>query len=375
LCVRKPCSSEEQSKNMTDFPTPTNQITPIFGFGYMRSGTTLIFNILKLHPEIYTGAQEPKIIDSLHSIKNEYPDLSIENILLKYIAYLANVARFGSPIKHLGEPLIENELFTESDLTLLHPLAINLEYIQVMNLVYNLLASKSQKKYWYIKSQVAFFADIHQWMPNALFIEIIRDPRDVIASKKKDKESVWHSTKYSVDKRKVKYLEKTYDPIWDSLSWKAECSAGTEIIKIIPDHIFIIKYEDLVRDPETYTKDLCGFLNTKFYKRQLDVPKRNSSLWENRPAGIGPESINKWKKILTSEEIVLCQSISKHEMQLYFYEIKNIKPNLFKLISILLGSIAEFFARLVKRLRMNGLKFVMNIIRLYWRKFIQLIRA
>jgi len=57
---------------MTNLDNPTNNITPIFGFGYMRSGTTLLFNILKNHPDIYTSAQEPKIIDSMLIIKKTY---------------------------------------------------------------------------------------------------------------------------------------------------------------------------------------------------------------------------------------------------------------------------------------------------------------
>ena len=346
-----------------------NIIKPIIEFGYMRSGTTLLFNLLKNHPEIYTGVAEPKLLVSMHSIKKVYSDLTQEEILKNYIAYIANVVRFSGSLKQLHKPLIENEEFCNEDLEQVLPLALNLGYFQVINLVYDYLTRKSGKSFWLFKSQIVFFDEIHSSMPDAVFIEIVRDSRDVLASKKKDKESVWHSDKYSKEKRQFKNFEKTYDPLWDSLSWKSEVIAGIHIKDLYPTIIKSIYYENLARDPKTCTQKLCQYLNIEFHDNQLEVPRRNSSLWQERPGGIGTESVNKWKNILIPEETTIIQFITKRELNHHHYNISPTKPNIIKLFFLLLRSVGEFFQRLVKRILMGGIPFFQNVILIYWKKF------
>jgi hypothetical protein len=302
-----------------------------------------------------------------------YPDLSQADILRNYIAYLVNVARFGKPFDHLGKALIVDDEFAEDDLEQVI-LQINLqEYIPLMILVYDYLAKKSGKKYWYAKSQVVFFEEIQRWVPKAKFIEIVRDPRDVLASKKKDKESVWGSEKYKPEKRYLKDLEKAYDPIWDSLSWKAEISTGINIEEKLPNKKLTIRYEDLVAYPEKYAISCCEFLGTVFYDNQLDVPRRNSSIWESRPKGIGTQSIEKWKKILTAEEIYICQKITCRQIRKLEYIHHKIKINWCTLIQLIFRSFSEFFVRLYKRSKMGDRKFFLYILNYYWKKLKKLV--
>jgi hypothetical protein len=362
LPVEKPTEKLITMKTISN-----NKITPIFGFGYMRSGTTLLFNILKNHPDIYTGAQEPKIIDNLLTVKKTYPELHESENLLGYIAYCANVARFGDAFNHLAKPLIEDDAFGLADLQALTSKTLDHEYIPLLRAVYDHLAKNAGKKFWYFKSQVIFFTEIIHWIPYALFLEIIRDPRDVLASKKKDKAAVW-SSKYPQEKQALKYLEKTYDPVWDSLSWKSEIKTGNKIKQAFPGQIFSVRYEDLVADPKTWTKNCCAFLGINFKENQLNVPRRNTSMWDNRPSGIGTQSVNKWKLILTPEEVAICQLLVRHQLIQLEYKIEPIKINILKLSKILIASVVEFFTRLRKRKELHGRSFLRSVLNLYWKK-------
>lgn len=354
-------------KNMMQAQS-NNQITPIFGFGYMRSGTTLLFNILKNHPVVFTRAPEPKLFASLPILRRTYGDLEDDETLKAYIAFIANVARFRWSMDKLNQPLVEDQDFNGEDVQSILRRVQNREYVPMIKLVYDQMAGEHEKKFWYVKSQVVYFDRIFHWIPEARFIEIVRDPRDVLASKKKDKESVWEPGKYSEAKKPFKELEKAYDPIWDSLSWKAEVAAGMKIKEAHPAIIHSVRYEDLVRDPEYYTRDICEFLGIEFYERQLDVPKRNSSLWQNKPVGIGTQSVEKWKRILTPEEASICQFLTRRQLKARNYEVGNIESNNYKILTMLINSIGEFFQRLLNRMKMFGPKFLINILHLYWKK-------
>lgn len=350
-----------------------NRITPIFGLGYMRSGTTLLFNIIKNHPDVFTRISEPKLFESLPIYHRVYPDLRNYYTLEAYVSYIANVARFGWSMEEFNKPLVEDLDFDEHDLkVVIHRIRVR-EYVPIINHVYGHMAQKSKKKFWYVKSQVAYFDEIFNWLPEARFLEIIRDPRDMLASKKKDLESISEPGKYSEEVKQFKVLEKAYDPVWDSLSWKAEIAAGMKVKKNHPTIIHSIRYEDLVADPESCTREICKFLRVAYDECLLDVPKRNSSLWQNKPEGIGTQSVEKWKRILTSEEAALCQFLTKRQLNKKNYQIEPIKISWFKIPGLLFKSLAEFFERLKHRKKMGGNKYLRSILNLYWNKFKKLL--
>ena len=346
-----------------------NEIIPIFGFGYMRSGTTLLFNILKLHPDIFARKSEPRIIESLSIIRSTYSDLDDDKTLEDYVAYVANVIRFGLYRRYLGKPLQEDDEFTHEDQKRIITSVQERGYLSILDLIYNYFARKNGKKFWYSKCQVLYFDEIIKSMPEAVFIEIVRDPRAVLASKKTGKEAVWQNTRSTLEQKQRKSLEKTYDPLWDTLSWKSEIKAGVEVKEKYRHKIFSIRYEDLVSEPESITNQLCNFLNINFYEKQLSVPKRNTSYKADKPSGIGTESINKWKAKLTPEEIVICQGLTKKELKQLNYEHYDVEIPRYKVIQVIFKSFAEFFQRLYRRLKLGGKDYLSNIVRLYWRKF------
>lgn len=50
-------------------------VTPICIVGYMHSGTTLLFNVLRGHASIYTAAPETKFFEVLPRLKRRFVDL------------------------------------------------------------------------------------------------------------------------------------------------------------------------------------------------------------------------------------------------------------------------------------------------------------
>ncbi|GAH22672.1 unnamed protein product, partial [marine sediment metagenome] len=84
---------------------------------------------------------------------------------------------------------------------------------RIIPLVFESLMYKGGKTRWLEKTptHVFYIDDILLSVPDAKFVEIVRDPRAVLASKKRRRETVWPE-RYVPKQQKFKNLEKSYDP-------------------------------------------------------------------------------------------------------------------------------------------------------------------
>ena len=349
---------------------PVFSIKPFFVLGYMRSGTTLIFKILGNHPEVFTLKGEPKVIEYLSIARQYFPDLSDDKTLWDFIGFVANVLRFGHTLAYFGKPLEESPDFKTQDVNNILAGLTAREYIPVFRSVQDYFARSAGKSTWCIKAQVLEAETVLENFPDALFVEIIRDPRDVLASKKNDRDAVWHSERYRPEQRAEKDLYNTYDPLWDVLSWRAEIRAGRKLQEKYPARFFSIRYEDLVAEPEIYIKKLCAFAGLSYHEAMLEINERNSSVWDKKYKGIGAESVRKWQAKLTPAEIALAQWATKAEMQRLDYDMFPVRlGDQLKVPFVLAASLVEFLQRLVKRYRLGGWAYLWNVLSLYWKKW------
>jgi hypothetical protein len=198
----------------------TTARNPIFVVGYMHSGTTLLLNILANHPTIFSGLGETNFFARLPLIRQHSPDLDNDESLAAFINRTIKIIRHGY---NRVERRDENSLAPTS------PLDSDIEAIRrrcndrrrhdlVFAEVFDYLTQQAAKTRWLEKTPTHIFHidDISACVPNAQFVEIVRDPRDVLASKKTRRKTVWTS-RYQPEQRLKKHFEKAYDVVWDSL--------------------------------------------------------------------------------------------------------------------------------------------------------------
>jgi hypothetical protein len=107
-----------------------------------------------------------------------------------------------------------------------------------------------------------------------------------------------------------------------------------------------------------------------FRADMLRVPWINTTA-EDKGAerGIGSDSVAKWRRVLSSGDVALCQWVAGEEMEALGYtRAPTTLATRAKLPLLLCRSGFEFFGRLYRRWRLGGSSYLINVLSKYWRR-------
>lgn len=157
-----------------------------------------------------------------------------------------------------------------------------------------------------------FLPQINNVFPNAKFIHLIRDPRDVCLSQ---------ITNFSIEPLALAAQK------WKLYNETIEKHKAKDSSKF-----FTLRYEDLVENPQQEIKKICAFLEVDFKETMIDKQKRNRDHSHidanlniekehgnvNKP--ISTKSIGKWQKGFTEQQTKKVEGITKTLMKAYKYK-------------------------------------------------------
>jgi len=277
---------------------------PIFIVGVGRSGTSMLQSMLNAHKDI-TFPPETHFIRTYLSKKLDLNDVKEKLLQDK------DLIKLNIPL----EPIFEkssnlNDFYTQ----------LLISYMQKQNK--NIVGDKDPKN-------IEFLKLIYSIFPNAIIIHIYRDPRAVIASRLKAK---WSKNK----------------PFWQHLlAYKSQLAYGRKVGKRLFDKYIEIKYENLIRNPESELKNLCSSIGieydknmVEFYKSANEVVQGEELSWKQNVFNpVMLENIDKWKHELTQDQIQMIELMLDSEMSTLkyvpiadisvFYKIKKFMYKLF----------------------------------------------
>jgi hypothetical protein len=183
------------------------------------------------------------------------------------------------------------------------------------------------KQRWLEKSpeHVHFLKQILQLWPTAPIIELVRDPRATLASRKiRREDDLWLHEKEWREGVAADHST-NYDPLLDTLMWREAIHAAAGARRIYPQHILTLRYEDLAADPEATIRRTCAFTGLSFRPEMLAVSWVNSTTQrnENSPVtgGVSTAAVERWRSVLLPEEIYLCQRLAHKEMEQLGYSL------------------------------------------------------
>jgi hypothetical protein len=139
------------------------------------------------------------------------------------------------------------------------------------------------------------------WFPNAAVIHTFRDPRAVYVSLRR-KERLEGPTRFGRAARRTGALFDVYASVNLAMRWRRVADLHHEYVNKFPDRYTLLRFEDLLADPEAETRRLCQFIGIPFESRMLDQVDHNSSYVPRdaaiRRAGIDRAAAERWREYL-----------------------------------------------------------------------------
>jgi hypothetical protein len=268
---------------------------PIFVLGAQRSGTTLVRLILNAHPLIAIPEEATFLMPFLcrKCLKGRITGTRLQNL----VAYLRLNPQF--------------RLWNYDNSGFLNELAGS-RGISLRELVEGLFGSycRSEGKAVWGDKTPSFFRKVDilsELFPEAKFIHIVRDGRDVFES--------WRRIDPTKGNPAVTALD------WSYKIWRIERS-----LRNVPEERKItVRYEDLLSDPENTVKALCRLIGVAYYEAMLDFHKTSRKYVGAHHSNLiftplDRKNSAKWKATMNPRDARVFGFLSNHALKKLGYE-------------------------------------------------------
>jgi len=262
----------------------------IFVGGAPRSGTTLVRNILNSHPDVCSGVEfesMPDVVSLWRTI-----DRKIEK---------------GRISGYLNQAQLQ-KIFTDLIRSLLEPYRLKCGKPHI--------AEKTPKN-------ILAFHWLHRLMPEAYLIHVIRDGRDVVSS------MMEVASRYRQNQDRIPPFIRGIENA--AQTWKRYVTAPfhpdhsiSHRIDQHTDKYIEVRYEDIVRQPQSTIRQMCERLSLIFSEKMLrpELYAQDKQFIDPRwctkvemDTSINDESIGRWRKDLTFFQRLVVGKVCQKELQ------------------------------------------------------------
>ena len=323
--------------------TTNSKKPPFFIVGCPRSGTTLLQTLLDSHPNIAIPP-ESHLFARFSRVLGHYGNLRVASNLKVFVSDLLN----DECIKPWGLD-VSVQMFCER----LQEYTVR----GVISHLFELFAEREGKKRWGDKTPQhgLFVKEIGRVFPEAKFIHVIRDGRDVAQSLGK----LWFGSKsiYGL-----------------AHQWKEYLQSFQDFKKSLNERDFVeLRYEDLVRRPQLEVERILKFLGESSLPVATDVPnsKRKEFYINQAPhhrtlaQPISERKVGAFKKVFTQREIEIFEAIAQDMLKAYGYSLQGLGKTDITFGSRLLFLAQDNYLRFQGKL--SNLSFLKQEIQRRWR--------
>lgn len=252
--------------------------------GSGRSGTTLVRRILTSAPGVHVPPETYVLGEAIRDYRRlgrEPWDLVVDAVLARF-EYHPEFRHFDVSLRPLAQRLRELPARERS-------LAAILDGFYR----FHGEAHGVEVRRWGDKTPINTFhlRAIDSVFPRARYVHVLRDPADVVAS----------------------YLDMGRYPTARAAArrWATSVRAAERFGRRHPERSMLVRYEDLVGDPETASRELCAFLDVPFDASMLESEPRAELMGDAAALGhhravadpIDDASVGKGRRTLTRSQL------------------------------------------------------------------------
>jgi len=303
---------------------------PIFIVGTPRSGTTLMARILGRHSRLFMPG-ETHYFDDVFSRAAQLGDPGDGMVRLEIARRLHNIYD-----RYYEQP-------DQRRISRLYPVVQDLaaaldgctSYGMILDRFMSLQMQAEGKSRWGNNAPRDLFSvkEIREFFPDARLVVCVRDIRAFLYSYK----GKWKVTSGAGEQQVIR-LRKLYHPVVSSYLWKSSMHQLSILDDLVPpaDRI-IVRYEDLVSDPEGTVRKICATIEEDYEPDMLVVDGHNSST-ATETRGIFVSSVDLWKSELSREEIAISQNIAGSLLSRLGYDEFPVHASRMKLLGLWLSA-------------------------------------
>lgn len=282
-------------------PDPScNGLSPMFLLSTERSGSNLVRSILNTHPDI----------SAPHPLETGYPWGKVTS---------PHEMGEGAARKLIRDVVI-NKNYSY------HPLEVPMDVDSVYDVwrrqpphsllslqkaLYTECTRREGNSGWVSKYPALWkcLDGIEEFYEEPRFIYLVRDPRDVVLSFKTSNVGRYH-------------------PYFNTERWREEQERGIEFLERHEDRIHLIRYQDLLKDPEGEVKSLCETIGFSYEPEMLfyyetesaKVASEKAEAFSNLSSPIKSDNYDKFYDRLPYREIKITEKVAMEEMEYFGFE-------------------------------------------------------
>lgn len=294
----------------------------LFIVGNSRSGTTMLGRVFGLHSQIHT-------FDELHFFEHQVDVSTVRSRPIwsddHLIALLERLLTSEREYRHFFEKVTHGKYRSEAVKIIClanrkDPISVYESFLSYESSVHgkSIPCEQTPRYLFYVQ-------EILDTFPNALFINLVRDPRDVLLSQK----NKWR--RRYIDSKRTPLIETirawvNYHPYTVVRLWVSSVRMASRFEN---NHRFIsVRFEDLLKQSESNIRTLCSFAGIEFEPRMLLVSQIGSSVGVDKPESTGIDANRSGSWInggLSDVELAICQKVAAKEMSEMGYAVKSVE--------------------------------------------------
>lgn len=274
-------------------------VSPVFVVGVGRSGTSLIQSMLAAHPQVAFPPETAFV--RRYVAKGTVGRLARREGIRAVVELLAadeRLARLDIGVEELVEATLADGPLTDAAL-----------YRSILRL--HARACGAPRVGDKDPRLVEHLGLVHRLFPRAFVVHIIRDPRDVLVSKKR--------AEWSRDRSVLRHI----------LANRVQLAMGRrDGARWFGERYVELQYEKLLDDPVVALKDVCARIELSYDPSMLDFRAAASRLvspdeiaWKSKTLGpLLSDNRGKWRDSLSAREVSLTQRVCAEAMRIGRYE-------------------------------------------------------